>query len=46
MKRNRMVVIKPEKSKEFLKKFNKNLVSKEFMDSCKKTEKSFEKHKK
>mgnify|MGYP004485024717 FL=1 len=46
MKRNKMVVIKPEKSKEFLQEFNKNLVDEEFMDSCRKTEELFKRHKK
>ena len=46
MKRNKMVVIKPEKSKEFLQEWNKNLVSEEFMKSCRQTEKLFKGHKK
>lgn len=46
MKRNRMVVIKPEKSKEFLQEFNKNLVDEKFMSSCRKTEELFKRHKK
>lgn len=46
MKRNKMVVIKPDKSKEFLQEWNKNLLSEEFMESCRKTEKLFEGHKK
>lgn len=46
MKRNKMVVIKPEKSKEFLQEFNKNLVSEEFMNSCRKTGKLFGRHRK
>jgi hypothetical protein len=45
MKRNKMVVLKPEKSKEFLQEWNKNLVSEEFMDSCRKTEDLFNGHK-
>lgn len=46
MKRNKMVVIEPERSKEFLQEWNKNLVSEEFMKSCRKTEKLFKGHKK
>lgn len=46
MKRNKMVVTKPEKSKEFLQEWNKNLVSEEFMKSCRKTEELFKEHKK
>jgi hypothetical protein len=46
MKRNKMVVIKPEKSKEFLQEWNKNLVSEELMKSCRKTEELFKGHKK
>ena len=46
MKRNKMVVIKPEKSKEFLQEWNKNLVSEEFMESCRKTRALFERHEK
>ena len=46
MKRNKMVVIKSEKSKEFLREFNRNLVSEEFLDSCRKTKKLFIRHKK
>ena len=45
MKRNKMVVIEPERSKEFLQEWNKNLVSEEFMKSCRKTEELFERHK-
>jgi len=46
MKRYKMVVTKPEKSKEFMQEWNKNLVSEEFMKSCRKTEKLFKGHKK
>lgn len=46
MRRNKMVVIKPEESKEFLKEWNKNLVGEEFVEGCKKTEGLFKKHKK
>lgn len=46
MKRNKMVVTKPEKSKEFLQEWNKNLVSEELMASCRKTEELFKEHKK
>lgn len=46
MKRNKMVVIEPERSKEFLQECNKNLVSEEFMKSCRKTEELFKGHKK
>lgn len=46
MKRNKMIVVKPEKSKEFLQEWNKNLVSEKFMKSCRKTEKLFKGHKK
>lgn len=41
-----MVVVKPEKFKEFLQEWNKNLVREEFMKSCRKTEKLFKEHKK
>ena len=44
MKRYKMVVTKPEKSKEFMQEWNKNLVSEEFMKSCRKTEKLFKGH--
>lgn len=46
MKRNKMVVTKPEKSNEFLQEWNKNLVNEEFMQSCRKTEELFKGHKK
>lgn len=46
MKRNKMVVIKPEKSKGFLQEWNKNLVSDEFVEGCRKTEELFKRHKK
>ena len=46
MKRNKMIVVKPEKSNEFLQEWNKNLVSEELMKSCRKTEELFKEHKK
>nr|DAR79415.1 MAG TPA: hypothetical protein [Caudoviricetes sp.] len=46
MKRNKMIVVKPEKSNEFLQEWNKNLVSEELMKSCRKTEELFKGHKK
>lgn len=46
MKRYKMVVTKPEKSKEFMQEWNKNLVSEELMKSCRKTEELFKGHKK
>ena len=46
MKRNKIVMIKSEMSKEFLQEWNKNLVSEEFMESCRKTEELFKRHKK
>lgn len=33
---NRMTIIKTKESAEFIKKFNKNKVSQEFLESCKK----------
>ena len=33
---NKMVIIKKEASQQFIHEFNKNQVTKEFMDSCKK----------
>lgn len=33
---NRMPIIKTKESAEFIKKFNKNKVSQEFLESCKK----------
>ena len=44
MRINKMVVIKPERSKEFLQEWNKSLVSEEFMGSCRKTEELFKRH--
>lgn len=41
-----MVVIKKESSRQFLQKFNKNQVTKEFMDSCKKVGELFERTRK
>jgi outer membrane protein assembly factor BamE (lipoprotein component of BamABCDE complex) len=39
---NKMIVIKKEASQQFIHEFNKNQVTKEFMDSCKKAGKLFE----
>lgn len=39
---NRIVIIKKESSRQFLHEFNKNQVTKEFMDSCKKAGELFE----
>lgn len=33
---NRMTIIKTKESAEFIKKFNKNKASQEFLESCKK----------
>jgi len=41
-----MVVIKKESSRQFLQEFNKNQVTKEFMDSCKKAGELFERTRK
>lgn len=39
---NKMIVIKKEASQQFIHEFNKNQVTKEFMDSCKKAGELFE----
>ncbi|WP_155512754.1 hypothetical protein [Anaerostipes hadrus] len=44
--KKRMVVIKKESSRQFLQEFNKNQVTKEFMDSCKKAGELFERTRK
>jgi len=41
IKNNRMTIITTDKSKEFIKKFNKNNPPKEFMESCKKVNELF-----
>lgn len=38
---NRIDVVSKQDSQDFVRKFNKNKVSKEFMDSCKKAGKLF-----
>lgn len=38
---NRIAVIKRQESQEFVREFNENKVSKEFLDSCKKAGKLF-----
>ena len=42
---NRIPIIKQENSEQFVREFNKNKVSKEFMESCKKAGKLFGKGK-
>lgn len=42
---NRITVIKQQESQEFVREFNENKVSKEFLDSCKKAGKLFGKRK-
>lgn len=42
---NRIAVIKRQESQEFVREFNENKVSKEFLDSCKKAGKLFGKRK-
>lgn len=39
---NKVVLIKAEESKSFIKQFNKNKVDTEFLNSCKKAGKLFE----
>lgn len=39
--KGKAVVIKKEKSKEFIENFNKNVVSKDFLDDCAKTSRKF-----
>jgi len=38
---NRITIIKEQDSKEFVRKFNENKVSEEFLDSCNKAERLF-----
>lgn len=42
---NKIAVIKKQDSQEFVREFNKNKVTKEFLDSCKKAGKLFGKRK-
>ena len=42
---NKMTVIKNQKSQEFVREFNNNKVSDEFLDSCKKAGRLFGKRK-
>lgn len=42
---NRIPVIKKEESRNFVREFNRNKVSKEFLNSCEKAGKLFEKRK-
>ena len=42
---NRMTVVKKQESQDFIREFNENKVTKEFMDSCKKAGKLFGKRK-
>lgn len=42
---NKIAVIKQQDSQEFVREFNKNKVTKEFLDSCKKAGKLFGKRK-
>ncbi len=42
---NKISVIKEQESSKFMRDFNKNKVTKEFMDSCKKAGKLFGKNK-
>ena len=42
---NRIAVIKRQESQEFVREFNENKVSKEFLDSCKKAGRLFGKRK-
>lgn len=42
---NRITVVKNSESQEFVREFNKNKVSGEFLDSCKKAGKLFGKRK-
>lgn len=42
---NRMLIIKEKISQKFIRDFNKNKVTKEFLDSCKKAGKLFERDK-
>ena len=40
---SKIVIIKAEDSKEFIKEFNENVVDKKFLESCKKTRELFRK---
>lgn len=42
---NKITVVKRQDSREFVREFNENKVSKEFLDSCKKAGKLFGKRK-
>ena len=42
---NRMTVVKKQESQDFIREFNENKVTNEFMDSCKKAGKLFGKRK-
>lgn len=42
---NKVTVIKEQNSRQFIREFNDNKVSKEFLDSCKKAGKLFAKNK-
>lgn len=42
---NRMAIIKKQDSQEFVREFNKNKVTEEFLESCKKAGKLFGKRK-
>lgn len=42
---NRMPLVKKEESRNFVREFNDNKVSKDFLNSCKKAGKLFEKRK-
>lgn len=42
---NKVTVIKEQNSRQFIREFNENKVSKEFLDSCKKAGKLFAKNK-
>lgn len=42
---NKMTIIKEADSKEFVREFNKNKASKEFLESCKKAGKLFDRRK-
>lgn len=42
---NRIFVIKKQESQEFVRQFNKNKVTKNFLESCKKAGKLFDKRK-
>lgn len=42
---NRVIIVKEKNSQEFVREFNQNRVSKDFLNSCKKAGKLFEKRK-